>query len=175
MELWRWCNRTVRLARPVAVVLVLAAACADSDRPAATQRRTTTRVAAPSSSSIGAPATTFALPAGRVSLQLEDYAIKPAVIAVPTGDVALVVTNADRAPHNIAVLSTPRPVDALPTTDVRVDENDPTVSVLARSRTLASGERDEVTVRLLPGRYVVVCTVPHHYVRNRMVATLNVG
>jgi hypothetical protein len=86
----------------------------------------------------------------------------------------LQVENHDRVPHNLTLLATRRPPGRLPTSGIRIDLGDPAIRMVAATpwlRPLGSGS---VTAAVRPGRYVLVCTVPHHYVRSRMVATLSV-
>lgn len=47
--------------------------------------------------------------------------------------------------------------------------------VLAPTPQLGAGETATLVTTLAAGTYVLLCTVPHHYVRERMVATLTVS
>jgi len=84
------------------------------------------------------------------------------------------VENGDRAPHDVAVVATDPP-SQLPTAGTRVDESSDAIAVVARTVNLAAQETATVSARLSPGRYVLVCAVPHHYLRNQMDGVLTVS
>lgn len=111
-------------------------------------------------------------PTVTVDLVLRDYAISPATVTVDAGPIAIAAVNRDRAPHDVVVLATDLPPDRLPTAGVRLDERSPAITVVARTSTIAPRGSGALDTSLAPGRYVLVCTVPHHYVREMMVATL---
>ena len=129
-------------------------------RPRRWRRRATTATSEP--------------PAARAELRVDHYAIEPANISVPAGTLTLAVANVDRVVHDVVLLRTDRAIDALLTTGIQVDEADPAIDVVARTARLDAGEHGDLSATLAPGRYVLVCTVPHHYVREAMVATLTV-
>lgn len=125
-------------------------------------------------------ASTRATEAGRattatVEVNLAHYAIELSQTSVAAAAVNLVVSNRDGVPHDVVLLATDLTADALPTAGIRFDEQSAQVRVLGRSPTLAARGTASLTLPLLPGRYVLVCTVPHHYVREAMVATLTVN
>ena len=107
-----------------------------------------------------------------VTLSLHHYAIEPAVITVPAGPVTLSAINSDGVPHDVVLLRSPAPADRLPTVGIRVDESAAGLEVLGRTDRLGPAESGSFTAAVEPGTYVLVCTVPHHYVREAMVATL---
>lgn len=126
------------------------------------------------------PPSTRATEAGRaatatVDVNLADYAIELSQTTVAAAAVNFAVSNRDAVPHDVVVLATDLSADALPTAGIRVDEQSGQLRVLGRSPTLPARGTASLTVPLLPGRYVLVCTVPHHYVREAMVATLTVS
>lgn len=155
----------------VAAVALVAAACGAADgRDAAPATAVATTASTTTSTT-----TSTTMPPATLDVRLSEYAVHPPALRSGAGAVELVVTNADAAPHDLVVLATDLGADELPTTGIRVDEADPAVRVLTRTPTLRPGEAASVRTQLAPGRYVVVCTVPHHYVREAMVATLVVG
>ena len=171
----------IRRARPVAIYATLAAAAASgacasaAPREMAGERRqtasnstTTPQQQPPVSSTVTAPTRT----ASTVSVTLEDYNVTVAPTTTVRGSVSLRALNHDRAPHDLALYATQRPLDDLPTTGVRVDEQSTDLRFLGRIPTLSTHETGEVTVDIAPGTYALVCTVPHHYVRDRMATTL---
>jgi hypothetical protein len=111
----------------------------------------------------------------RITLRLADYAITPRDVTAAEGLVEIAAENHDAAPHNVAVLATDLPPEELPTKDIRIDESSAAIEVIGRTPQLAAHEAETITVRLEPGRYMLVCTVPHHYVRNQMVGVLNIS
>ena len=167
-------------ARRVAIYATLAAAAAsgacasDAPREAAAERRqtasssTTPQQQPPVSTTVTAPTRT----ASTVSVTLTDYNVTVAPTTTVRGSVSLRALNHDRAPHDLALYATQRPLDDLPTTGVRVDEQSTDLRLLARIPTLSTHQTGEVTVNIAPGTYALVCTVPHHYVRDRMATTL---
>lgn len=136
------------------------------------QSESTTTVAAPTSSSVAAssePVTAIA------ELTLTDYAIAPTQVALEGNMVSISVTNLDDAPHDVALIATDLEAGSLPTAGLHLDADHPTVTVVARTEVLDPGGSDDFVVAVEPGSYVLVCTVPHHYVRDQMVATLTVS
>lgn len=164
-------------------VAPLASACRQAGSPGTQQSRAP---AVPSTSSLpgargavpGAPesdgANVAQPPTQRVEVALADYEISPAVSSVDAGQVTLDTVNNGRVGHNVAVVATTLPSDNLPITGVRLNESDPSIVIVGKTPSLAAGGRSTLTVDLGPGTYLLVCTVPHHYVRERMLATLTV-
>lgn len=109
-----------------------------------------------------------------VDTTLRDYTVSATPLTVPAGTVRLDVTNADPVPHNVVLVSTDLPADRLPTVGIRVDEASGAVAVVTRTATLAPGAKGSLIASLVRGRYLLVCTVPHHYVRDGMYAVLQV-
>ena len=107
-----------------------------------------------------------------VEVRLDHYAIEPDRVTAPAGTVTLTATNLDRVPHDVVLMRTALPPDRLPTTGIRVDELDPAIEVLARTPRLEPQATGSLTASLAPGTYVLVCSVPHHDVREAMVATI---
>ena len=152
-------------------------ACADErtarPRPAAPPP-TTPAVDVPASSPDTSQPATDAVPNPSASVHLRDYAIQPAVLRAVAGAVTIEATNDDGVPHDTTLLRTALASDALPTTGIRVDETNPSIEILGRTPRLDRSDKATLTVSLEPGTYVLVCTIPHHYVREAMVATLTV-
>lgn len=159
------------------LVLSVAAAAGACTRDTRAVETTTTTVAAKSRSSSAPQGAAPSAPAAPslarvVEVQLDDYAVSIAPLSVAAGGVTVSVSNGDAAPHDIVLVATDLPADRLPTRGIRVDETSPDLRILARTPTLAPGGRSTISAELRPGRYLLLCTVPHHYVRNMMVATL---
>jgi uncharacterized cupredoxin-like copper-binding protein len=163
-----------RLVVSCTLALVLAGAgCADA--PA--ERSDATATTAPSASASTVATSTTTAPVAPTSLEifLQDYAIVPAASAVPAGELVITVVNGDRAPHDVTILRTALPASQLPTAGISVDESDPALEIVARTSRLDPLGTGAITTVLAPGTYVLVCTVPHHYVREAMVAVLTVS
>lgn len=172
----RWARRVTasRVAKCAAAMIALSACTTggarEANAPSAEPTSTTSSTPA-ASSTTAAPTVPLAEPAA-VEVRLDHYAIEPRAQTVPAGVVTLTASNRDRVPHDVVLIRTTLASDALPTSGVRVDENDPVIDVLARTARLASKGTGSLTAMLQPGTYVLVCTVPHHYVREAMVATI---
>ena len=110
-----------------------------------------------------------------VEVRLDHYAIEPGAYTAPTGRMTLDATNRDAVPHDVVLIRTSLAPERLPTSGVRVDESSPAIEILARTATLKPQRSGSFSVVIGPGTYLLVCTVPHHYVREAMVATLTVS
>lgn len=155
----------------ISLLTVTFGCSADSDVAAPTSSTT----ARQSTSTMAAPSTTTAVPrTPALAIELDHYAIHPATATVAAGRVALEVRNLDTAPHDVTLVATSVPADALPTSGIVIDEDDRRIDVLARTPRLGAGSGGVIDLELRPGTYVLVCTVPHHYVRNDMAAVLQV-
>lgn len=95
-----------------------------------------------------------ALGRGKVAVELGEMYVRPAAHTVKAGRVTFVVRNAGQAMHRFAVGRAPLPMKGA--------EPSP-AAALARGRMLGSGATERVTVTLRPGRYVLWCLVPGHY------------
>lgn len=110
-----------------------------------------------------------------IEVRLDDYAIEPRANTVPAGRITLKATNRDDVPHDVVLVRTTLPPDRLPRSGIRVDESDLAIEILARTARLDPLRTGSFSASLGPGVYVLVCTVPHHYVRDAMVATITVS
>lgn len=108
-----------------------------------------------------------------IELVLDDYAIAPLRLTVVPGAYRFSAQNVDGVQHDVTLIRTDLALDSLPTVDVRVEET--SLDVRARTSVIAAGGTGDLVASLEPGRYVLVCTVPHHYVRERMIAEVEVG
>lgn len=145
-----------------------------SDRVPARNPTGTTTAARPSSEAAVATTSSPMSEPAAIEVRLDHYAIEPAIGNVSAGRITLTVTNRDRAPHDVVLIRTAAQPDELPTTGVRLDESSRAIEVLARTARLKPRSTGSLSATLPPGTYVLVCSVPHHYVREAMVATLTV-
>ena len=165
----------------IGVVLALGGGCAGADgspQPRAGAEPASGEVPLASSEKgrppAPSPTTTTPPPPSRVALQLDNYTIEPGAFTTSEGAVTVAADNVDGVPHDVVLLRTDLPPDRLPTTGIRVDEASPALSILGRTPRLAAGQSGDFTVGLTQGTYILVCTVPHHYVREAMVSILTV-
>jgi len=96
-----------------------------------------------------------------VPAQLTEMAIALPSTSVPAGVVTFDITNAGTVEHEFVIIATDLPVDQLPVKDGVVDESQ--VQVLQRAGPIPPGAATSLAVDLAPGRYVVICNIPGHY------------
>jgi len=109
-----------------------------------------------------------------LAVRLDHYAIEPDTLQTAAGSITLAANNIDGVPHDVTLIRTGLTADQLPTIGIRIDETSPDIEILGRTPRLGPGESGSFTTSLAAGVYLLVCTVPHHYVREAMVATLTV-
>ncbi|HEX5192033.1 MAG TPA: multicopper oxidase domain-containing protein [Solirubrobacteraceae bacterium] len=107
-----------------------------------------------SPSTITAPA---GAPAGSVATAMGDMWVRTATSTIKAGaggKVTLAVTNNGQMEHWFAIMRAP----------AKLSGGTPVASaVLAKSEPLPPGQSADVTAKLAPGRYELVCLVPGHY------------
>jgi uncharacterized cupredoxin-like copper-binding protein len=161
------------------IVLVASAigGCAGDDAERAAPSSTTTPTVAAVTPTSTTTTTSSTLPPSRdpVGLEviLESYTIAPAGSKLTPGAYSLTARNRDGVPHDVVLIATDLAADQLPTEGIRVDEDG--LDVRARTARIEPHGAGSLMATLRPGRYLLVCTVPHHYVRDQMVATLTVS
>lgn len=157
------------------MAMLVVSACADRNEPEA-RKATEAPPAANTTSSTArsTPTVTEARPAPAVvTVRLDDYAIQPSSVVAPAGEVTFQATNGDAVPHDLVVVRA-AVAGRLPTSGIRLDEADPRIEVVGRTPRLSPNASASVTATLAPGSYVLVCSVPHHYVRDSMAAALTI-
>jgi uncharacterized cupredoxin-like copper-binding protein len=98
----------------------------------------------------------------RVSAHLSEYAVKVGRSSVPSGPITFTVHNKGRAVHEMLVVRTDARQDALPKKGDKVKETGP-VKLIDEVEHLKPGKSASLTVRLKPGRYVLLCNLAGHY------------
>lgn len=159
-----------RAAAAVAALVAALAGCSDARSPAptpSTTAATTTVVTTTTTLTPRRDPETF-------SVVVDDYQIRPATNTLAAGAYSFLVFNEDDAPHDVVLIETELPIDGLPTAGIRVDEQDNRLSVRARTSRIGPSGVGSLMATLQPGRYLLVCTVPHHYVRDLMAVELRV-
>src|SRR5262249_3387412 len=110
--------------------------------------------------------------AGEVDVRLSEWRIRPSLARAPSGWVTFIARNTGRLEHELVVIRTNRPPDALP-----LEENEASE---AGSRGEVDGVRPgrsgRVTLALKPGRYVLICNRSDHggHYRRGMFAAFTV-
>ena len=100
-----------------------------------------------------------------VHVALNEWSISPAHgsgFEAGKGDAVLEIHNEGAAPHDLKIIKTDLPPDALPTSNGIVDL-EAAGEVVAGTDTLSGGEIVVEEAHLEPGNYVLVCSIPGHY------------
>jgi uncharacterized cupredoxin-like copper-binding protein len=83
-------------------------------------------------------------------------------LTVPAGPVTFEVHNEGQTVHELVIVKTDQPADALPVSNGTVDLA-AAGEVVDRTSQFGSGEMELLTVNLEPGTYVLLCNIPGHY------------
>jgi plastocyanin len=87
----------------------------------------------------------------QVDVRLDEYRIRPERIRVFAGPITFVAHDTGRLTHNLAVVQFDRPLG---------DEEERMYG--EPTKTLFPGRTASTTVRLVPGKYRLVCTIANH-------------
>jgi uncharacterized cupredoxin-like copper-binding protein len=98
----------------------------------------------------------------RVTAHLSEYAVKVGRSSVPSGRITFTVRNKGREVHEMLVVRTNARDDALPRHGDKVKESGP-VRLVDEVEDVKPGKSASLTVRLKPGRYVLLCNLAGHY------------
>ena len=113
----------------------------------------------------------LALPSGQAAAQLQvavslndsPFEVTASPSSVAAGAVDFQVSNVSTLiPHNLRVIRTDLAPDALPMSDLQVDESQVTV-VASTSEDIAEGATATVSANLEAGSYVLICNIETHY------------
>lgn len=110
------------------------------------------------------PTATETSPAGpprTIDATLTEFTIELSETSVPPGSLTIEAANAGTLAHELIVVRSDEPIDALPVAEGLVDESG--LDVLGEIEEFPAGETDEGTFDLAPGRYIVFCNVVGHY------------
>jgi uncharacterized cupredoxin-like copper-binding protein len=95
-----------------------------------------------------------------VNVVLADFIVAPDVGTYRAGEVTFTVRNGGQVDHNLLIIKTDLPADALPTDeDGAVDELSDSLEVTDEVFDLAPGDGDLLTTKLEAGSYVLICNV----------------
>jgi uncharacterized cupredoxin-like copper-binding protein len=100
-----------------------------------------------------------------VKLEMGEFFFKPSISSVPSGQVTFVATNTGKIEHELVVIKTDLPADALPVAEGKVNEEAAGISVIGEiePEELGPGKTATKTFTLAPGKYVLVCNIAGHY------------
>jgi uncharacterized cupredoxin-like copper-binding protein len=96
---------------------------------------------------------------GGVAVALAEWKVVPAPAAVRAGRVTLVARNNGTMAHELVVLRSTRAAARLPIRGGKAVET----GRVAKISNIASGVSKRVTLKLRPGRYVLICNLLGHY------------
>lgn len=109
---------------------------------------------------------------GQVLVDLNEFGwlVSASPESAEAGEVTFAVSNVGSIPHNLRVIRTDLPADALPldSSGLAVDEDE--VNVVAESADLLPDESAEALATLEAGKYVLICNVVGHYEAGMNVA-----
>lgn len=112
-------------------------------------------------------------PAEKVSVELKQWSVTPDKVQLAAGSVIFKAKNTGTVAHELVILRTDLPADALPVVDKKVEE-EKVGKKIGEIEEVAPGTEKEVTLDLPAGSYVLFCNVEEHY-QNGMRSAFTVG
>ncbi len=94
-----------------------------------------------------------------VKVVLKEWSLTPSATTLAAGRVTFAVHNAGGIPHEFVVLRTSRHHHAIPVQGSQAVE----AGELGEIEDLTPGATKRLTLRLQPGKYVLLCNLPGHY------------
>lgn len=101
-----------------------------------------------------------------VRTQLMEWMVMPSKNSVPAGKVTFVAANMGKVKHDLVVLKTKLAPSKLPMVGSKAKE----VGLVGRTPVFGPEQTRRLTLTLTPGRYVLICNVPAHYMAGMRVA-----
>jgi uncharacterized cupredoxin-like copper-binding protein len=98
-----------------------------------------------------------------VKVSMKDFSIEPSLATAKSGMITFDVRNTGPTIHELVVVKTDVPVNALPVKEHLVDEDDTRLKHLDEVEDLEIDARVAFTVGLLPGKYALICNIASHY------------
>ena len=98
-----------------------------------------------------------------VSVVLDEWSVTPSVADVREGKVAFDVRNDGTMAHQLLVIKNDLPPEMLPVANGSISLAQ--VNVVRSLETVAAGSTAELAFDATPGKYVLVCNVPGHYLQ----------
>ncbi len=126
-------------------------------------------------SACGGSASTRSGGGNSVTVTEREFSITLSTASVKSGSVSVKTQNRGKTDHELVVFRTDVPESALPLgPDGKVDEKGVGITHLdPEAEGVAPGKNKSISVDLAPGRYVLVCNLPGHYIQG-MHAVLTV-
>lgn len=103
--------------------------------------------------------------ATKINVTETEMAINVSSATAPTGPIDFVIHNSGKIPHEFVVFKTSVPDNKLPLKGSNLDESGQGIKHIAEigADQLKSGATKTLNVNLPPGRYVLVCNIPGHF------------
>jgi len=96
----------------------------------------------------------------KVNVTLSEFVVSPQPASAPAGNVTFVAKNEGKEKHELVIVKTDLAPDKLPTkADGSVDEEGSGIKVVDEIEEFESGGTEELTVKLDPGKYVLLCNI----------------
>lgn len=125
--------------------------------------------ASPSAPAAAATAAPTSAPRSDVAVTLKDFGVATTPASAPAGKVTFAVRNNGVSPHEFVVVKSDLAPESLPQVNQKqVDEKQ--VQVVGKTEPFDGGSKRELTVDVQPGRYVLQCNVPSHYISGMYTA-----
>lgn len=100
-----------------------------------------------------------------VPVKLKEFKVLPAKTSVKAGVVSFSAKNVGKLAHELEVVKTNLSASKLPVKNSRV-----TLKPLGKVGPFKPGSGKTLTLTLKPGKYVLLCNVPGHYLAGQRVA-----
>lgn len=98
-----------------------------------------------------------------VRVNEKDFSIALDMASAKSGEVTFDVKNDGLSEHEFVVLETELAANALPTQGNMVDEEAQGIRKIDEIEEFGAGESRNLTLKLAPGSYVLICNLPGHY------------
>jgi uncharacterized cupredoxin-like copper-binding protein len=114
---------------------------------------------------------------GSLTISMSDYAFSPNAGTTNSGTVKISAPNQGQLPHELVLFKTNKSPGSLPTlSNGEVDEEGLEASGVespGEIEDVGPGETKSASLKLTPGKYVMICNLPGHY-KQGMYGTLTV-
>ncbi len=100
-----------------------------------------------------------------VDVVLSEWLVDPEVTSAPAGEVTFVANNEGTIEHELVIIKTDLPHDAMPTHEMDhemvgvVDEEAAGIEIIDEIEEFSAGGSESLTLNLGPGNYVLICNI----------------
>jgi uncharacterized cupredoxin-like copper-binding protein len=143
------------------IFVLLGTACGSSGGYSSSS--TSTRPSGAAAATAGVAKTDQSAPDAAVDVMQKDFAITLDKAQAAAGQITFHVTNEGPSVHEFVVFKSGAAADALPVDATKVDEEAKEVTHIDEIEDIGAGESKQLTVKLDPGKYVLICNLPGHY------------